>query len=254
MPENLPIVVSYGAGVNSAGLLAGLWERRIRPDLIIYSNTGSDTPEAETNVAATSAWCVERGWPAVETVRWIRQDGTFQPLHEWCLAHRQLPSLAYGHAGCSVKWKRQPIDKRVDEWRVGQRVIRMIGIDAGEAHRVGGSGREDVFEWRRPLVEWGWDRDDCIEAAARVGLPPASKSSCWLCPAMRPREILALRDTHPDLLALALEVERNAETTTVRGLARHWSWASYLDSEDRQARLFSPVIPCACWEGSDDAK
>lgn len=261
-----PIAVSYGAGVNSQGMLAGMFEHGERPDCIVYSDTGSDPPECAATIAATSAWLRSHGWPEVHVVRWIRQDGTFLALHEWCTAHHQLPSLAYGLRGCSVKWKRQPIEKFLraryaDLHARGERAVRYIGIDAGESHRVGGSGDEHLWDWRRPLIEWDWDRRDCVEAAARVGLPPATKSSCFCCPAAHRREVLDLHAKHPDLFAIALQMEAAAQgtTTTVKGLGRHWSWGDVLAADAAQCRLFSPSVPwhgpevpCECWEGGQE--
>lgn len=251
------IAISYGGGVNSQGLLALAWQRGIRPDAILYADTGSEMPQTGRTVEGTSAWLAARDWPPITVVRWIRQDGRFLALHEWCLAHRQLPSLAYGLRGCSVKWKRQPIEHAIKadslavaEWAAGRKVERWVGIDAGEAHRVGGSGDEHLYHWRRPLVDARWGREECLEEATRIGLPVAAKSSCWCCPAMRRREILDLRDRHPDLFAAAVEMEHAAaETTTaVHGLGRAWSWEEVVRADAAQCRLFAPSVPCECWE------
>jgi hypothetical protein len=42
------------------------------------------------------------------------------------------------------------------------------------------------------LREWGWKREDCIERIRAEGLPVPRKSSCFVCPAMKPHEVDAL--------------------------------------------------------------
>ena len=38
------IVVSYGGGTNSVAMLVGLHERGLRPDAIVFADTGGEKP------------------------------------------------------------------------------------------------------------------------------------------------------------------------------------------------------------------
>ncbi|QDU97641.1 hypothetical protein Pla8534_54920 [Lignipirellula cremea] len=40
-----PLVVAYGLGVDSTAMLIGLQRRGVRPDLILFANTGGEKPE-----------------------------------------------------------------------------------------------------------------------------------------------------------------------------------------------------------------
>ena len=40
-----PLVVAYGLGVNSTALLVEFVKRDIRPDLILFADTGGEKPE-----------------------------------------------------------------------------------------------------------------------------------------------------------------------------------------------------------------
>ena len=40
-----PLVVSYGMGVDSTAMLIGMAQRSIRPDLILFADTGGEKPE-----------------------------------------------------------------------------------------------------------------------------------------------------------------------------------------------------------------
>lgn len=69
-------------------------------------------------------------------------------------------------------------------------------------------------------MEWGWMRDDCIRQIKAAWLPQPGKTSCFFCPSMKPDEITALREQHPDLFRRAMALERNARKNlkTVKGL------------------------------------
>ena len=56
-------------------------------------------------------------------------------------------------------------------------------------------------------MEWGWDRNRCIQEIRDAGLPLPGKSSCFFCPSMKRREIRTLYHRYPDLLARALAIE-----------------------------------------------
>jgi hypothetical protein len=71
---------------------------------------------------------------------------------------------------------------------------------------------------------------------------------------MRKKEILQMQKDHPELLARALALEANAETHTVKGLGRNWSWANFLAQEKAQGMLFQETVdqPCGCNDESTD--
>jgi hypothetical protein len=254
-------VVSFGGGVNSTAMLVGLHERGERPDAILFADTGAEWPETYHHVEALSRWCEVRGFPPITTVNnGDREDAPHSTLEEECLRNRTLPSLAFGFKGCSAKWKRQPMDRWVRAWGPAQRawergelVQRLIGIDAGEQHRsanIDGAGR---WDFRRPLIEWGWARAECVDAIERAGLSVPRKSACWFCPATRKVEVLALASERCDLFARAVGVERNAAENlgVVKGLGRHWSWETLVAADRAQLKLFPDSVeePCGCFDG-----
>jgi len=123
---------------------------------------------------------------------------------------------------------------------------KLIGIDAGEMHRA-----KDYDNVRYPLIKWDWGRDECVDAIDRAGLPQPGKSACFFCPSSKPREILELGRTHPDLLERALAMEARAELTSVKGLGRSFAWADLVKYSEAQLDLFSHTteIPCGCFDG-----
>lgn len=269
------IVVSYGGGTNSTALLVGALERGIRPDIIVFSDTGSEMPHTYEHLDVVDAWLKVQSWPALSRVKWIRQDGTFTALHDYCLDRAELPSKAYGFSGCTTKWKQQPIDRFLstaltdDVWMAavatGADVERWIGYDADEPERTErmlDKKRGDVFRWRAPLTEWGWGRAECVAAIARAGLPQPGKSSCFMCPSMKPAEIVELKRRHPKHAELALSIERRALSArasevaagvaaegTIVGLGRRFAWSEVLDGKPTTES--PPDIECGCYDGDD---
>lgn len=105
----------------------------------------------------------------------------------------------------------------------------------GLPQRQGAAGRPG-----RPKIQqvvspdgMGWTRDDCIRQIEAAGLPQPGKSSCFFCPSMKPDEITALREQHPDLFRRALALEDNARQNlkTVKGLGRNYSWRERFGKE-----------------------
>ena len=255
-------VLSLGGGVNSTALLFGLVERGTPPDLILFADTGAEHDRTYAHLKHVDEWLQAKGMqPVVRVNNAAREGFPHKSLEDECLNNKTLPSLAFGFKGCSVKWKRQPMDRFVkswppakDQWAQGNRVTRLIGIDAGERHR-GKIPDDKLFTYEFPLIEWGWGRAECIEAIESQGMPVPGKSACWFCPATTKPEILKLAHNRPDLFDRAVKMERNAasELNQVKGLARH-SLESIVEADSRQIKMpffVIPSEPCLCFDGSD---
>jgi hypothetical protein len=262
--------VAYGLGVNSTAMLVEFALRGIRPDLILFADTGGEKPETYRYLTVIRPFLAKTGFPDVSVVRYRPRTAPYYTLEEQCLHTGTLPSLAYGGKSCSLKYKRRPQDdfilKRYPEPEVRQaggrvvralgydagerrRVVKALGLDAGEHHRVRWQTQppgpaqklsrdqrldRDYFHYWYPLIEWGYDRQHCVEVIAQASLPVPMKSACFYCPASKRQEILWLREHHPELLQRALAIERHAQPnlTSVKGLGRSFSWEGYLARVD----------------------
>lgn len=273
-------IVSYGGGTNSTALLVGLLERGERPDAITFADTGSEKPHTYEHVKTVNDWCLRVGFPEIETLRGDMPqqliDGT---LERECFRLGKLPAKAYGFSSCSDKWKMEP-QRRYNRAFAEKHgiamsdITRLIGFDADEHSRVergrAMAHKKPVRE-EYPLYDWGWGREECVEAIARAGLPQPGKSACFFCPSAKKPELIDLRERYPDLMARALEMERialagegPAPATTCKGLGRSFNWGEWLQQADelaaleadfasRQMCLFSdagvPEIDCGCYDG-----
>ena len=249
--STIPLVLSYGGGVNSVALLVGMHERRIRPDVILFADPGAEKPETYQSIVAMNLWCETHGFPPITTVR---NDGKYESLEAECLSRKTLPPIVMGWRTCSDKYKRRPIEKYL---RANELLpcTMVIGIDAGEPQRLGDFDSKTISN-RYLLVEWGWRRRECVEAIQRNNLAVPIKSACWFCPSSKPSEVIWLKDTHPQLFDRSLAMERNAEGLMVKGLGRHWSWKQVGDADEQQMDLFSETVsmPCMCFDGDGDSE
>ena len=226
--EKIPIVVAYGMGVDSTTALIGLARRGIRPDLILFADTGGEKRETYDYKPVFQDWLDREGFPTIVTVRYkpvnFKNWPPYHTLEENCLTNGTLPSLAFGFKSCSLKWKVCPQDKFVQQWDVarevwsnGQKVIKVIGYDAGPTdmrrRNHAGNASDPRYDYQYPLIEWEWDRERCKEEIRRAGLKVPCKSACFFCPATKPEEI----DKFPsDLLRRIIRMEARAQPRLIK--------------------------------------
>lgn len=245
------IIVSCGLGTNSTAMLVGMKERGIRPDYITFADTGGEKPHTYEHMEILQEWLKANDFPPIMVVK---KGGLQETLEEECLRRKALPSVAYGWKTCSQKYKIQPQEKYFNNepaakavWKSGKKISRWIGFDWDEPSRAIDCD-SPKYQNHYPLIEWKWGRKECIEAIEREGLPLPGKSSCWFCPNSRPNEVKWLKEVHPDLMERAIAIERNAETRTIAGLGRQWSWESLIATDDMFSCDFQE-IPCGCYDG-----
>lgn len=246
----MPLVVSYGVGLDSTAMLVAMHQRGIRPDLILFADTGGEKPETYAYLPVIQAWLAMVGFPPVTVVRYVPTRAPYHTLWGKCMFNETLPSLAFGKHSCSLVFKVEPQNRYVqawqpalDAWARGELVVKAIGYDNGDQdcrrrakadRAVAKKAAEGHVDSKRytywyPLQEWGIAREECERVILSAGLPVPVKSACFFCPASKKTEIVWLRDTHPELYGMAVEMERGARNgkhglDTVAGLGRNFAW------------------------------
>lgn len=262
------VVAAYGMGTNSTALIIEMVRRGERIDAILCADTGGERPRTYAYREMFSEWLVAHGYPPITVVK---KGGRQETLEEDCLRRGALPSLSYGRKTCSLRFKQEPQTRWLNNWAAakacwaaGGKVIKLIGYDMDEPHR-GQPYQDEKFINRYPLLEWGWGRQECIEAIAAAGLPQPGKSSCFFCPSMTKPEILQLRQEEPALLIRALNIEatasRSGNMESVNGLGRRLNWGEYIELVDeaeandpsafflRQQDFPNPPQCSGCYDG-----
>lgn len=247
-----PLVVAYGMGVDSTAMLIGLERRGIRPDLILFADTGGEKPDTYLYAPIIRQWLREVDFPDLQVVRYVPPIAPYDTLYGNCWSNSTLPSLAFRKKGCSVKWKRVPQDRRVAQWRpaqdcwdAGSRVRKLIGFEAGEERRrYGDRGDDPQYAYWYPLMDWELNREACQRLIADAGLQVPVKSACFFCPACKKRELVELAADDPDLHACALALEcryrsgrhfRGDDPSKVQGLGIRYTWADHARQSGRLA-------------------
>jgi hypothetical protein len=256
---NKPHIVAFGGGVDSTAMILGLYEKNLPIDLILFADTGGERPETYAHIENFSKWLLSKGLPSITIVKRVRKDGSYESLEEESLRSKTLPSIAYGYKKCSQKHKIAPQDKYCNHWqpalnwwKTGQKCAKYIGYDAGETRRADNAAKRDdpKYEYIYPLIEWQWEREDCLDALKRHDIQNVAKSACFFCPSSKPKEIVDLYEKHPDLLQRALNIEKNAQLNIIQGLGRNYAWSEIILMHKSQMTL--PFIgfdlPCDCTE------
>ncbi len=229
-----PIVLADGIGVNTTGLMARIAKLNWRPHVILFADTGGEKQSTHDYKLLRDEWLKKEGFPPVTTVKYQPKNYKNWPpyytLEENCLTNGTLPGISFGPASCSVKWKHAPQHAFVKEWlpakaawSQGERVIKLIGFDAGpgDRKRTFRADPKDIhlYEYRHPLVEMDMDREACIAEIKSVGLAVPEKSSCFFCQAMKPWEVEALpAERHRRIVRM--EARANPRLVTCEGLWR----------------------------------
>jgi hypothetical protein len=230
----MKIIVSFGGGSNSTAVLINMVKHQIIPDEILFADTGGEQPHTYQFIQELNNWLIEKNFPQIKTLRYKTKHGDELTLEQDCINNNTIPSIAFGWKTCSQKFKIQPIEKYIKGKYPNERIQMWVGFDADEERRIMANPNEN-FENYFPLIEWGWNRDKCIEEIAKAGLTFAGKSSCFFCPNMKKYEILNLPN---DLKERAIAMEKNAtKLAELKGLARNKSWTDLINADRQQLKI-----------------
>ena len=147
IPVDRPIVVSYGMGVDSTAMLGLLHKRGIRPDLILFADTGAEKDATYDYLETINGWLRSVGFPEVTVVKNNTLNSTpYDDILGNYTHTESMPGIAFGFKKkeCSVKWKRGPIDKFIE------------GAN-GAANKYGDDGtRKKTVVPGKKIAAWAW--------------------------------------------------------------------------------------------------
>ena len=241
------VIASYGGGTNSTAMLIGMAKKGIKPDHILFADTGGEKQATYDYVVLFNKWLSKNNMPLIETVQYRTKDGNLLTLEQDIINNQTLPAIAFGFKTCSQKFKIQPQEKFIKTRYPNDEIIHLIGFDLGESRRVKENPLDNHTN-QYPLIEWGWDRDRCVEEIVKEGLCLPGKSSCFFCPNMKKHEILNLSDQEKERVKF---IESNAKNKVeMAGLGRQYAWTDLINADKSQMKLFDDLdfyqSPCEC--------
>jgi hypothetical protein len=235
---NEPILVAYGVGRDSTAMLIEMQRRSIRPDAILFANTGGEKRATYDFLPVMNRWLARHDFPEVTVVNYTPKTAPYTTLEGNMVLNATLPGAAFNKHSCAMKFKVDPQNKWTRSWRPareawarGGKVRKFIGFEAGETHRLKradarahsgkASAKTDAARYRfeMPLMDWGYDLAACIRIITDAGLPVPPKSACYFCPFQQTHEV---DSATPEDRARTILMELTAEpyNTAVRGLWR----------------------------------
>ncbi len=212
-PKNL-LGLAYGLGVDSTAIITELVRKSIRPDFILFADTGAEKESTYDYLPVIQRYLAANNFPEVTVVRYQPKTAPYHTLEGNMVMNATLPGATFNLGSCTLKFKIDPQMKWEKSEHPGCKIRKIIGFDAGEEGRLTKANdkthikKSDRYEYWYPLIEWGWDREECKAKIRQADLPVPPKSSCIFCPNMQPDEI---KDLTPQELGRTIRVEVMAE-------------------------------------------
>lgn len=192
-------ILNFGAGVNSTALIIEMVKRNMKPDYVVFADTGSEMPETYQHVEKMTGWFQRKG------LEFIIVRSKHKPIYDYYFNKEMIPSRQF--RDCTDKFKKQPILKFLKQFKT-EGVKQYIGIGYDEPSRIRQSETKWI-EFSYPLWEWRITRQKCIEIIQEEGLDVPVKSGCFMCPFQSNESWKSLFKTHKELFKKSREMEEN---------------------------------------------
>lgn len=213
-------VISYGGGVQSTAMILMSIDGLLpKPDLVIFSNTGSELPSTYSTVDSIEELCQKHDIQFLRVSSKIHGVEEGISLHRHYLEREKAPFLPMVNIpSCTGHFKIYPVRRAIKSHPLLDTTIpkphanTWLGITTDESHRV----RTSDVQWlanKFPLIEKDISRRMCVEYI-KTNYPHlnVSKSGCFCCPYSSPKNIIDLKVKHPDLFQIVVDMERTAKS------------------------------------------
>lgn len=233
-------ILSYGGGQDSTAILYKLihdpiFRLEYAPDdlIVVITDTFNEHKETYSYIKQVKEVCQEHGIPFFVLRHWATGDWK-NGLIGFYEAKNTVGSKAFRKT-CTMRLKINPIYNWLDqhlheiyktEVKGNKKAIRrfaldhgkidvLIGIARGEEKRAG-TNEESKDRWMReainkryPLIDIGYDRQDCQDYIRGLGYEVPIPSNCILCPFMSKQELLYLYRKMPEWYNKWVDLEEN---------------------------------------------
>lgn len=201
-------VINYGGGSQTVTLCILVAEGVVpRPDKIVMADTGREVKSTFSYLNDhVQPYLTKHGLPPVEIAPHSLAT-TDLHSHNGILLLPVFTATGKMRAFCSGEWKTEVVRRYMRADGV-KSATQWIGYAFDETRRWSGKNT-DEGPWRLkfPLVELGIVKADCGVIIKKAGLPPVSKSRCFMCPNQPNAEWRELRDTSPEEFETACRID-----------------------------------------------
>ena len=242
-------LLSYGGGVQSTAMLVMITKGILpKPDLIMFSDTGSELQETLDNVKSIGMKLADEAGVPFAVVSLAEMDPKYGRLHEDYHQGAMLPMI--GIRSCTQKYKIRPgrmfLRRIVGQGNGKTLVHSWLGITTDEARRRSDS----TVLWQKlvyPLLDdIPTSRQDCKDILKEEGLE-VIKSGCFMCPYSSTNYWKMIQKKYPDLWKIALKMEEQySKNRPTRTQGLNWATKKWLKDMHFQASFGS------FFDGDDD--
>jgi hypothetical protein len=247
MEDEKPKIVCFGCGVDSVANILLMQKKRIKPDHIIFADTGGEKKQTYEYLEYFNEYLKSIDYPQIVTVRYKTKDGKVLTLQEDIMNNKTSPGIVFGYKSCSEKFKIRPVEKYIKHVLGISSWINYVGFNHDEKRRMRENDNKNV-ENVFLLIENQITRKGCIELIKESGLRVPIKSACFFCPSSKKWEVLNLSGEEK---AEVKKIEANATNVMeVKGLGRSYSWTELIEMDESQFSLLDDLEltdrPCEC--------
>ena len=202
----MPMVISYGGGVQSTALVVLSVSEGWDVDEIVHVDLlDAESPATREYVVRFRKWLWREYGRDVTVIernmyRDMLDNPAFTPVPWRGKRERFMLSRQ-----CTRQYKVQPLQRYLYDKYDG-RIGLMLGISVDEYHRMRDSSAARI-EHVYPLVDRRLTRWQCRDIIERAGLAVPWKSSCWFCPFRTVVSQRLLVQRYPDLAGMARVLE-----------------------------------------------
>lgn len=215
-------ILSMGGGMESTATLAlMLLDGRFaeaRPELVVFSDLGSEWPETYSHLAFIEAKCREASVEYTRIVPEVRrgkklfgENRTYHRLVDWLTDVKKIPSKSMGrYRLCTELFKIRAISDYLKGRFPGEELTILIGFGNDEKNRIE-RGDNQVQGWtnRFPLDEASMCRCKSIEYLRSIGWPVPRRSGCTFCVFSKKLDFQVQAEVYPETFAQTVALERN---------------------------------------------
>tara|TARA_Y100000592_G_scaffold99326_1_gene174953 strand:- start:790 stop:1695 length:906 start_codon:yes stop_codon:yes gene_type:complete len=201
-------VLAYGGGTQSTAMLILIKEGKLpKPDLVVFSDTGSELPKTVDFVVSVAKPFVEN---ELNIPFYI--VGLGESLHDGYLRLSSIPVI--GFRSCTENWKIKP-QRKLFRKIIGDKIRGVVGVNCWLGITTDESQRriEDSVgpKWTSntyPLLDiYPITRKECIKLNEQHNWQVV-KSGCFCCPYMGFKGHMNVKAEYPDLFNISIEMEQ----------------------------------------------